>query len=266
MVNYSGISFDHRMTEQTGASLVDIARAWVVASEIAGLDTLWDEIDETAGEVKLAVQLEMFLEARRMVERGVLWLLRHRRPPIDLAATIASIREQMLILGRHYDEYLRGQLGAQVHSTWAGRLTAGVPEGLAERSSVWPLLHTAYDVIEIAHRHGEPLEPVARAYWHVFDEIDVLWLWEGIGALPRSTRWETQARSALRDDLLSALATVTDDVIRSGFGVRAWMEANERAVRRVQAMFTEIRRSDVYDLTTLTVGLRQLSNLVLACA
>ena len=34
MVNLSGISFDHRMTEDTGASVVDVTRAWVVAREV----------------------------------------------------------------------------------------------------------------------------------------------------------------------------------------------------------------------------------------
>src|SRR3954451_5838038 len=34
MVNLSGISFDHRVTEQTGASLVDISRGWVAARDI----------------------------------------------------------------------------------------------------------------------------------------------------------------------------------------------------------------------------------------
>jgi len=159
---------------------------------------------------------------------------------------------------------LRGQLGAITHSTWASRLAAGVPESLAERSSVWPLLHTAFDVIEVANRHGGDSVKVAEMYWHLFDSLDVLWLWDGIGALPRSTRWETQARSALRDDLLAGLSELTEDVLRAGVDVDTWLAANERSVARVTTMFTEVRRSETFDITTLTVGLRQLRNLALA--
>ena len=36
MVNLSGISYDHRMTEDTGASVADVSRAWVVAREVLG--------------------------------------------------------------------------------------------------------------------------------------------------------------------------------------------------------------------------------------
>ena len=41
------------------------------------------------------------------------------------------------------------------------------------------------------------------------------------------------------------------------------MAANERSVGRVGAMFTEIRRAESFDLTTLSVALRQLRNLAL---
>ncbi|MCU1387066.1 MAG: glutamate dehydrogenase, partial [Ilumatobacteraceae bacterium] len=44
MVHLSGISFDHRITEQSGASVTDIARAWITARDIVGLPQLWEEI------------------------------------------------------------------------------------------------------------------------------------------------------------------------------------------------------------------------------
>ena len=92
----------------------------------------------------------------------------------------------------------------------------------------------------------------------------MLWLWEGVGALPRLTRWETQARSALRDDLLIGLADLTEDVIRGRTDVEGWMAKNERAVGRLTAMFNDVRRGETFDITTLTVGLRQLRNLSLS--
>ena len=264
LVNLSGISFDHRITEQSGASVTDICRAWVAARDIFRLPQLWAEIESLGSDVKLDVQLDLLLEARRMTERGVLWLLRRRRPPLDIAGTVREFSGPMQVLSTRYDDVLRGQLGAVTHSTWASRLAAGVPESLAERSSVFPLLHTAFDVIDISARFQTDLVTVAGIYWHLFDVLDVLWLWDGVGALPRSTRWETQARAALRDDLLTGLADLTEDVIRNGADVARWLARNERAAARVTAMFNDVRRSGTFDITTLTVGLRQLRNLSLA--
>jgi len=114
----------------------------------------------------------------------------------------------------------------------------------------------------LAGRTGRSLTDIAAAYWHVFDVLDLLWLWEGVGRLPRSTRWQTQARSALRDDLVAALADLTEDSLAVG-GVADWQAANERLVTRTMAMFAELRRVDAHDLTTLSVAVRQLRNLAL---
>jgi glutamate dehydrogenase len=53
-------------------------------------------------------------------------------------------------------------------------------------------------------------------------------------------------------------------VMRVGDGSPAmWIAANERAMGRALAMHTEIRRAESFDLTTLSVALRQLRNLTL---
>ena len=99
----------------------------------------------------------------------------------------------------------------------------------------------------------------------MFDRLDLMWLWDGIGALPRSDRWQTQARSAVRDDLLTALAELTDDgasTAPAARSTRGWRPTSARSARAL-AMFTEIRRAESYDLTTLSVALRQLRNLAL---
>jgi glutamate dehydrogenase len=138
----------------------------------------------------------------------------------------------------------------------------GVPDDLALASSMWPFMHTAFDIVDAAGVH--PVAEVAATYWAVFDALDATWLWEGIGALPRSDRWQTQSRSALRDDLLAVLIELTAAVVDSGAGLDAWLAANERSVTRLKTMFADIARTGTADLTALTVGVRQLRNLALS--
>ncbi len=264
MVNLSGISFDHRMTEDTGASVVDVTRAWVVARDVLDFAGLWAEIDALTGDVPMEIQLDLFLDCRRMAERAALWLLRHRRPPIDIGEAVAQFRPGLSTLAWSLEGVLAGPMADVARSVEASRLTAGVPEELAERAGVWPLLHTGFDLAEMAAAHDMDITSVAAVQWSMFDELDLFWLWEGIGTLPRSDRWQTQARSAVRDDMHTALAELTTTVIGSAGGsVEQWLDANERSVARAQAMLTEIRRAERYDLTTLSVALRQLSNLAL---
>ncbi len=264
MVNLSGITFDHRMTEETGAAVGDVMRAWVAARDIFELPELWATIEATGADVTLATQLSLFMEARRMAERSVLWLLRHRRPPLALAETVAAMRPGVQELLESLAPLVRGPLADQTQALAAERIVSGVAPDLAEQSAIWPLMHTAFDMVELSTTHACALTDAAGAYWQLVEALDVTWLWNAIGALPRADRWQTHARAALRDDLLSALTDLTSDVLAHGGDAAAWAAAQSRAVSRATSIFSEIRRVGTFDLTTLSVALRQLRNLVLS--
>ena len=139
-----------------------------------------------------------------------------------------------------------------------------VPPELAAASANWRLLHTIYDMIELAERIDVSPLTACATYWEVFERLDLMWLWDAVGTLPRSDRWQTQARGALRDDLMTTLAELAASVLNGGGGaVEPWIAANERAVQRVAALLTQVRRADTFDVTNLSVALRQLRNLAL---
>jgi glutamate dehydrogenase len=263
MVNLSGISYDHRMTEDTGASVTDVSRAWLVAREVLEFPGWWDEIGSLT-EVALDHQLELYLDCRRAAERCSLWFLRHRRPPVEIGVEIERFRGPVQALAPELPSCVRGTLRDAVEAMTALRVGQGVPPELAARSAVWRLLHTTFDVIELAERVGVPARDACETYWSLFERLELMWLWDGIGALPRSDRWQTQARGALRDDLLTALAELTENVLESPERtVEGWWAANERSVQRAVSQLTEIRRADGFDITNMSVALRQLRNLAL---
>jgi glutamate dehydrogenase len=263
MVNLSGISYDHRMTEDTGASVTDVARAWLVAREVLGFPAWWDEI---GGLTTLTAEerMDLYLDCRRSAERASLWFLRHRRPPLDISAEIGRFSEPAHVLSAGLHECVRGPMRAGLEEVADARRLLGLPSQLADRSANWRLLHTIFDVIELAQRVKVDERVVCEIYWHIFDRLDLMWVWDAVGALPRSDRWQTQARGALRDDLMSTLAELAASVLDGGGGaVDPWFAANERAVQRLTALLNEIRRTDSFDVSNLSVALRQLRNVAL---
>ncbi len=263
MVNLSGISYDHRMTEDTGASVSDVARAWLVTREVLRFDEWWQEIDDLVS-LTNSDRLELYLDCRRSAERASLWFLRHRRPPLDIGGEVDRFRGPVEELSAQLGECLRGPMRDGAHALAAERRQRGVPDDLAERSSIWRLLHMMFDMIELADRVDVDDAVAATTYWEVFDRLDLMWLWDAVGGLPRSDRWQTQARGALRDDLMTTLAELAASVLNGGGGsVTSWVDGNERAVQRVMTLLTEVRRAETFDVTNLSVALRQLRNLAM---
>ena len=173
-------------------------------------------------------------------------------------------REPVQALAEQLAGCLSGPIRSAAEVMAAQRIENGVPEGLARRSAVWRLLHTSFDVVELAERDGVEPVVVAEAYWAVFDRLELMWLWDGIGALPRADRWQTQARGALRDDMLTVLAALAGSIIEHPDAtVDGWMASNERSLQRAIVQLTEIRRTDSFDITNLSVAIRQLRNLAL---
>ena len=141
MVNLSGISYDHRMTEDTGASVTDVARAWLVTREVLDFPAWWDELGEL-DHVALDDLLELYLDCRRTAERCSLWFLRHRRPPVDIGKEIAHFRGPVRTLADELASCLQGSDQGCRNVMVKARTKQGVPDELAARSAVWRLLHT----------------------------------------------------------------------------------------------------------------------------
>ena len=273
MVNRNGITFDHRLTEETGASVADSARAWVVSRDVFAMRRWWDAIEALPSGVGATVQLGLYQTLRRLVDRGALWILRHRRAAFDLTATVAQLGPGVSAQADRFDELLVGAALREVRAAAQGYIDAGLPPDMARRAASWSRLHTALDVVEVASMRGRSVEDVGAMYWLVFEQLGLGWLWDAVSALPRQTRWQSQARSALRDDLLGALRALTDEVLRVGdrYDVPAvlvigWVDADRRAIDRASRVLTDIRTAGTFDVTTLTVAVRQLRNLVTAVA
>jgi glutamate dehydrogenase len=271
MVNKTGTTFEFRMAEETGAATADTMRSHLAARDVFGMDEQWQALADLDGVVASDVQLALLLDLRRMVERGVQWLLRHRRPPLDIAATVAAFQPGIEALAGSLADLVGPTFGASMAEATKVAIDAGVPAELADRAAAWPYLHTGFDVIEVARARGRTPQDTARVYWGLFERLELGWLWERVGALPRSDRWQSHARAALRDDLLGELRTLADDALRAGDVftpvedvVEHWAVANQRVVSRTTLLFGEIRSGGVFDLTTLSVALRQLRNLVLS--
>ncbi|PIE34256.1 MAG: NAD-glutamate dehydrogenase [Ilumatobacter coccineus] len=263
MVNLSGISYDQRMTEDTGAGLSDVVAAWVITREVLDFPNWWNQI-LAVPEITMEDRLQILLECRRTAERSSLWFLRHRRPPFDIAAEIDFFRDAVRSVIAELPNCLIGQARAEVDEVRRERIAQGLPADLAEQVAMWRAVHTVFDIVKLAKRIDvDPVE-VARVYWKIFDELDVVWIWNRISELPRDDRWQTQARSSLRDDLLNVLTALTSNVLtHGGETVDAWVEANQRLVERITDQLNEVKLTNTYDITRLSVAVRQLRNLAI---
>ncbi|GAA3117708.1 NAD-glutamate dehydrogenase [Planomonospora alba] len=269
LVNSSGTTFLFRVGEESGASTVDIARAYLVTREVFDLPSFWRAIEELDNKVDVATQIAMELEARKLCERGTRWLLGNRRPPLDLASTVEFFAGGMNGLLPHLPKLLTGSDLAAFEDRRDSFVARGVPDDLAERVAAMVPAYSTFDLVEIAASTGRPVDEAAEVYFDLADRLRLAGLRERIIALPRDDRWNSMARAALRDDLYAAHAALTRSVLTDSEPGLApeerlahWSEVNAAAVARARQTLSEIWESDDFDLATLSVPLRAARTLV----
>ncbi|MGO9140524.1 MAG: NAD-glutamate dehydrogenase [Streptosporangiaceae bacterium] len=268
MADRSGSTFAFRLNEETGASVPEITAAWLVSRSVFDMPGFWAELEALDGAVDPSAQIAALLEGRKLTERGTRWLLNFRRPPFDIQATIDFFAGGVLTVGAGLPKLLAGRDLAGFDERRDSFAARGVPDGLAERIAAMVPAYSAFDIVEIAHGTGRSVDETAEVYFDLADRLQIARLRDMITALPREDRWNTMARGALRDDLYTAHAELSRDVLKvtdSGSPeqrLAAWVQRNDSAVRRATQTLTEIWESDAFTIATLSVAVRAVRTLV----
>ncbi|MFB6524604.1 NAD-glutamate dehydrogenase domain-containing protein, partial [Streptomyces sp. NPDC056401] len=272
-VNSGGSTFLHRLREETGASLEEIVRAQLAAREIFGLAGVWDAVEDLDNEVAADVQTRIRLHSRRLVERGTRWLLNNRPQPLQITETIEFFAERVERVWSDLPKLVRGADLDWYEAVMAELIGEGVPEELAAKVAGFSSAFPTLDIVAISDRTGvEPLA-VAEVYYDLADRLDITQLMDRIIELPRADRWQSMARASIREDLFSAHAALTADVLAVGNGTstpeerfKAWEEKNAAIIGRARTTLDEIQGSDDFDLANLSVAMRTMRSLLRAHA
>ncbi len=268
-VNIAGASLAFRMADETGSPPADVIRAHAAATRIFDQHSLWTAIEGLDGRVPEPVQIEMYLESRKLLERATRWLLRSRWRDAPIRSTIEFFHAGIQRCGEFLPGLLRGD-----ESTWitdaTERFTAtGVPYEIARRVATLDALFTALDIVETAAACQRQVDDVAAVRAVVGDRLALDWLRDRVvDDLDRNDRWHALARNALREDAYREHRTITAAVLAlaeagdtADSAYARWAEQHRGAIERSQAVIADIRAAAVYDLATLSVALRELRNL-----
>jgi glutamate dehydrogenase len=273
MIDTSGTTFLFRLIEETGASVPDLARAWLVAREVFDMPAFWRQVEELDGRVSVTAQITLLLEGRKLTERAARWLLHNRRPPFDIQATVDFFADGVRMVRSGLPKLLTGRDLAGFEERRDSYLDLGVPLELGERVAAMVPTYAAFDIVRAASAAGRGIEETAEVYFDLADRLQITRLRDRITALPREDRWSTMARAALRDDLYGAHASLTQDVLGVSAPevprnpeerLAAWASRNEAAVAMATQTLGEIWESERFTFTTLSVALRAIRTLVAA--
>jgi glutamate dehydrogenase len=267
VVNRAGISFLSRLCDETGLSLPVLARAHVIARDVFDAADTWAAVDALDLVVPAAVQDEMFLLVRRLVERSARWLVRHAES-LALGPNVERFQAGVHAVTTALPELLVGSVADVAAATATRFADAGVAPALARLVAASDAALVALPAVSLALEHDLVATTVARIQFLLDDRLGLDRLRERIAALPRADRWQTEARAALRDDfyesqhaLTAAVLTETEATGTPEARVDAWLAEHDSPVGRYRELVHDVEQADAVDLAALAVVRRALRDL-----
>src|SRR4051812_17548247 len=272
-VNTAGITGMFRLAEETGAPLAAVVRAHAVARAVFDVDRLWDASRDLDNRVPAGVQVHLRTEATRLAERATRWLLRVPELTAEPAASLGAVTDRfaapVAVVRAGLSGWLLGA-DAEAYADRAAELrAAGVPPELAAEVAAAPVLPTALDLAMVAETTGAPIALAGQVSQCLAERLDLVPLRELVIGLPRDRRWESMARTTLRDDLATEQAALTADVL----GLRTsdddaapalvgrWAESWDVTQQRSAVQLAELAGGDRHELAELLVAVRTLRGL-----
>ena len=186
-----------------------------------------------------------------------------------MAATTAVFRDGVARAADLLPDVLLGNERAWLDSCTADLVARGVPVDLARRVASLESLFTGFDLVDVASWSARHIEEVAPVYCLAGERLQLDWLRDRIVELPRADRWQALARIALRDDAYNEHRAIAGDILtcsppgaRPEDAFETWLNRNAAAVARAAKVVEDVRSLGIFDVSTLSVALREIRNLV----
>ena len=279
MIDRGGLTYVYRMLEETPASVPQIARVFVVVSEIFGLDDYFDAVCALDNVVPTQVQVRLQHDYVRLLDRSSRWLVQQAPDTLDVDSGIEMYGKVVEALRSRVPDLVDGFDAQSMREKAEGYIAEGVPSELAWRAAALLDEFVLLDIAQLAARANESAEDVAEVYYAVNEQFSGSQVLELIGALDRSDRWSALARGSLRDDFYSSILSVAGSVLsatdspisgtpdeRAGQRMREWLERNETAAGRVLETTETILGLETVTQAPLSVLLRMMRGVVRSSA
>ncbi len=271
VINRGGPTFVYRAMEETGARVDQIARAFIICREVFGLRSFVEQVEALDNIVSTDTQTELYLEFRRLLDRGVRWFLQNRPSPLDVAAEISRFQATVEQVAANVPQWLRGSESDRLRNQADEYVKAGVPEELAVRAAGLLDAFSSLDITELAGETEATADEIGPLYFSVSERFGLDEMLYRVANLEHENQWDALARGAMRDDLYAALEgltrvihAATDAEQEPMARIETWQENNATSLARSRTALEGVKSLDNPGIAPLSVALRTLRSLVRA--
>jgi len=269
IANNIGIGFGSRIREETGSTIEDIAKAYVVCVEVFGLFDTWRKLERLDNVVNENDRYESFRAVSGLLERSISWLLRHQPANFNVSEVIQRYKADTQSLLNVISSAIIGQSRRNYQTAKRLFLKYHLPPALAQELVDKTTLASAFDIIEVKTTLDADIESAAKLFYAVSERLQLHWIRNAISEIIVRNHWHHLAILNLRNELHSYQRNLTEMVLlavdnksHTGKALTAWEERHAVALERYDTMLNEFSAMRSCDYPTVSVAVSEVGRLV----
>jgi glutamate dehydrogenase len=197
-VNRLGIIAPFALAEEEGASLGQVAAAFVAAERLFRMDELWRTLDTI--EIDEQVRLELFDQASRGLQYHVADLLRCTSASTKIEEMVEGLRPGLQQLDAELGSLLREEARSQSAGQRARLIEMGAPTEIVERIVRLFELDGAIGIATLGQKLGVDPLSLTRAYTKLGEALGLDWAQQAANRFAARDQWERLLTANLARD------------------------------------------------------------------
>jgi glutamate dehydrogenase len=265
MVNRAGITFAHRLADETGASLAVISKAFLVARDVFDIHGLWQEIDKLDHKVSTESQAELVFETQHLLRHATRWFIRHEEYLDDVTETISRFSSSIKPLKLLLRKVLTGKDRKMINEKIRDYRNNGIPARIASRFAVLRVIIVNLEISQLAQQRAIDVNLIIKLFFLLDSTLEIHTLRKNVDTLTTDNIWQDRARVDFIQDLHQLQTVLTSnalDYYKSGIKmetvVELWLNDNINAYKQYQDVCEKMKFTEVNELAVLSVVLSKL--------
>ncbi len=267
LINNLGITAAQRLQENTGESLDNIAKAYIIARDVFQLNAFQGYLKTLDNTISSAFQAELMLKMSRRVRRGTRWFLRNRNLEQSVDHELSIFQAGLESIFTQSQHVVSGQAKIDWEARQEKYLNQGITQEWATRLAMPDNLFSGLCVVESAQCANASHKDTTEIFYLLLDELSLNWFAAQISDIKTDSYWQTIAKEAFIDDVEHQVRALIVAFLRLKESrtpsecLALWRTTFTVQTTRWQKMVSEVQHTSKIDFAMFTVALRELVDL-----
>ena len=272
VVNRMGITFINQICQDSGFSIADVLRSFIIACESFNIKELWHDIENLDGEINFSSQVKMFVSANKLLERSVSWLLRNQNHEA-ISEQISNYRKIINELTQILPDVLSVDLKQDLDKKIIDFSKEKISKNLAQKLANLNAISSAFDIFEIANSTKIEVKIIAKIYFAIGTRFNLEWISSSVNKLELNNQWQKILSKTLLQDFNFYQMKISKTIIEMqdnkkikldevNYIIENWINTVNFLVARFDNFIGELKDDPNHDLAMFAIALNRLKPLI----